>query len=367
MYSVIYKLYPNTLCKRARGARAPPPPPPPPPHSPQPPAPSPAPATVPVPVPHTAHLAPHAHPAHALLSVAHALLCPAGTIANPALSPRREPATLPIDDDLPLPCDVGDFSDVVDAINKLCDTMKTSHYECGETEMDSVNDSAFSLNEETVPCADATPDESNILTVQYEDATCSLESVSIYHEAESASFTSLERPNSRDNSLEEHRGGMSIGEEVALLSNELFTQEVPHRLLEAMYADVVSPEASFGAVEALNGGQNWSDSTVSLPVELVTSDVACEPASEMYYTASSEVSLLSDTEIPAVDRGAVDDDSLNGRESEERKQCVMAGHVAAMRERFESLTRAATPAPCPDAPAPCPDCSDMTPSPDRLG
>ena len=65
----------------------------------------------------------------------------------------------------------------------------------------------------------------------------------------------------------------------------------------------------------------------------------CEPLSEMYYTASSEVSLLSDADY--FDR--VQGEDLE-RERDDRNS-VMAGHVAAMRERFESMTRTNTPCP----------------------
>ncbi|KAJ0176812.1 hypothetical protein K1T71_007991 [Dendrolimus kikuchii] len=89
--------------------------------------------------------------------------------------------------------------------------------------------------------------------------------------------------------------------------------------------------------------------------------IANEPVSEMYYTASSEVSLLSDTDIP---ERVQEDDS-----SDERRECVIAGHVAAMRERFESMTRTNTP--CPDlARSMSPSLElfrNITPSPDRLG
>ncbi|CAH2096476.1 unnamed protein product [Euphydryas editha] len=66
----------------------------------------------------------------------------------------------------------------------------------------------------------------------------------------------------------------------------------------------------------------------------------CEPTSEMYYTASSEVSLLSDMDLQ--ERAQSED---SDRERDDRNS-VMAGHVAAMRERFESMTRTNTP--CPD-------------------
>lgn len=64
----------------------------------------------------------------------------------------------------------------------------------------------------------------------------------------------------------------------------------------------------------------------------------CEPTSEIYYTASSEASLLSDMDLQ--ERAQSEDSDRDDRNS------VMAGHVAAMRERFESMTRTNTP--CPD-------------------
>lgn len=110
--------------------------------------------------------------------------------------------------------------------------------------------------------------------------------------------------------------------------------------------------------------ERWSDSAsqISLPgqAEDATSRNE-EPISEMYYTASSEVSLLSDLEGPDKVAEEVPD-------SEKREVLAIAGHVAAMRERFENMTRANTP--CPDlvrslSPTTI-DWRNVTPSPDRL-
>ncbi|XP_037294484.1 uncharacterized protein LOC115442809 [Manduca sexta] len=118
--------------------------------------------------------------------------------------------------------------------------------------------------------------------------------------------------------------------------------------------ELVSPEqVTVRSVETYRA-ERWSE-------DADHAAAVCEPPSEMYYTASSEVSLLSDLDLP--ERGHEED------EREEKKECVMAGHVAAMRERFESMTRTNTP--CPDlmrSSSPSLDVfRNITPSPDRLG
>lgn len=116
-------------------------------------------------------------------------------------------------------------------------------------------------------------------------------------------------------------------------------------------------------IEGMTSPSYNVERVTSPPCEAVMSDTAMnnDPLSEMYYTASSEVSLLSDMEIP---EKVQEEDSLD-----ERKECVIAGHVAAMRERFESMTRTNTP--CPDlARSMSPSLEvfrNITPSPDHLG
>lgn len=216
--------------------------------------------------------------------------------------------------------DVSDLRDVVDAINRLCDTMKTSQY-------DDVADDPIE-----------TEDESEV------------------------TFRPIvtEFPYVRDvRSAREVSASPEVADPVIEMS------DLAAEILECL--DVASPEEV--SIQTIEIQERWSDSMMSLPVETVASDTEpaaqCEPASEMYYTASSEVSLLSDTEAP---ERAADDDSLEGRR-DERKEVVIAGHVAAMRERFESMTRTNTP--CPDlvrSSSPSLDVfRNITPSPDRLG
>lgn len=232
--------------------------------------------------------------------MASALLCPASTIAT-GLPERRAPAALsvlPIDE-APMPAeDVSDLRDVVDAINRLCETMKTSTYD--------------------EPAED-------------ED------------EPEPA--------------------------EVAALTPERAAADVP-RYTE--YApDLISPgEVTVRRVEAFCA-ERWSESQTSLPqadeLEAASDAAQYEPASEMYYTASSEVSLLSDLEPP--ERALANESPESEDAKDDRKECVIAGHVAAMRERFESMTRANTP--CPDLARSVSPSLDLfrnvTPSPDHLG
>ncbi|KAJ2948915.1 hypothetical protein O0L34_g5850 [Tuta absoluta] len=143
------------------------------------------------------------------------------------------------------------------------------------------------------------------------------------------------------------------------VAQEIPTEEVEVQNVGYRDIELVSPEDVVQKVET--GTERWSDTTsVSLPgqvedIETVSSDPGkyqSEPASEMYYTASSEVSLLS-TE---------DDENKDDRKN------VISGHVAAMRERFESMTRTNTP--CPDlARSLSPSLEvfrNLSPSPDRL-
>ncbi|XP_068633327.1 uncharacterized protein [Battus philenor] len=170
--------------------------------------------------------------------------------------------------------DVSDLRDVVDAINRLCETMKTSGYE--ETEYEDCTDVAWS--EEAVETSD-------------------------------------------------------VNEE--LVSPE----EVDVRKVETFVAEQWSDPSA-----------TESEMVLCEPASEMVSEVISDVVSEMYYTASSEVSLLSEAE-------AADD-----------RRSVMAGHVAAMRERFESMTRANTP--CPDLARSLSPSLDLfrnvTPSPDRL-
>ncbi|CAB3236581.1 unnamed protein product [Arctia plantaginis] len=252
----------------------------------------------------TAHLVPDAHPAHALLSVAHALLCPANTLAAPVLTnlkPDPDLTVLPIDEITMPEEDVSDLQDVFDAINKLCETMRTSTYEATEAE---------TIEEPTV-------------IEEIEEVVEVIETVDITKIVE----------------CEEKLASPT---------------EVDVRIVDAYRAE------------------HWSDA-LSPPEEEETeqAQAAVEPVSEMYYTASSEVSLLSEGEAP--EKAPVDEDAVpqeqEREDKESRKECVIAGHVAAMRERFESMTRENTP--CPDlarSTSPTFDVfRNITPSPDRLG
>lgn len=134
--------------------------------------------------------------------------------------------------------------------------------------------------------------------------------------------------------------------------------------------EIASPESAVRK-------ERWSDTASQVSgcgrlddAETATSDAEqapahCEgPPSEMYYTASSEISLVSESDPPD---GAQELEECLSKD--ERKECVMAGHVAAMRERFESMTRSHTPASdLTRSVSPAVDvCRRATPSPDRLG
>ncbi|XP_073955999.1 uncharacterized protein [Choristoneura fumiferana] len=238
--------------------------------------------------------------------------------------------------------DVSDLRDVVDAINKLCDTMKTSSYDeetfedCSQNE--SVDLPLFIANEETV---------------SEEAIVAEVESDPDWYVASQIETVSPEEV---------------IFKKVEHYNTETWRQSVSR-------LEIASPEDKVvHKVETYNAVERWSDSSVSLPgqaedVETIASDepaqAQCEPFSEVYYTASSEVSLLSDLE-PA-EKGQ--EEEPVAEKEDDRKECVIAGHVAAMRERFESMTRTNTP--CPDlirSSSPSLDVfRNITPSPDRLG
>lgn len=311
--------------------------------APPPPAPGTRPAT-------TAHLAPDGHPAHALLSVAHALLCPAGAMARPkpAAAAVLDLTVLPIDEVIMPEESVSDLRDVVDAINKLCDTMKTSTYD--ETFDD--------------------PAEVN-LEGQYAGDGAGFAPDALSYTTSLARF-SQDTASSQDNTYQSLNAS-SAAAALCEPTTDPIEPEPEIRCVEYRDIELVSPgEVSPHRAETHNT-ERWSDSMsqFSLPgqvedVETITSDTEpamaqCEPVSEMYYTASSEVSLLSDTELP--EKTHTEDE-----DKDDRKECVIAGHVAAMRERFESMTRTNTP--CPDlirSLSPSLEVFRTTsPSPDRL-
>lgn len=290
--------------------------------APPPPAPGTRPAT-------TAHLAPDGHPAHALLSVAHALLCPAGAMARskpPAPSPAALPM-LPIDE-LTMPEEsVSDLRDVVEAINKLCETMKTSAY-------DEVCDDPADADPEDPDVGEAAAFTSDALSYSTSFASFSQDTMSCC---------------SQDNADQSLNASTAAPSSADLIESVTEVVCVEYRNIELVSPGEITPQK----VET-NNAERWSDSVsqISLPgqvedVETITSDTEpamaqCEPVSEMYYTASSEVSLLSDTELP--EKMHTEDENKEAKD--DRKECVIAGHVAAMRERFESMTRTSTP--CPD-------------------
>lgn len=230
------------------------------------------------------HALTHAHPAHALLSAAHALLRPANTVAKTKITPTPTPDPIPSPSLLPieevsLPTeDVSDLRDVVDAINKLCFDMKTSRQRDDD------------------------------------DTICPAEDVCVVTQP-------LESLEEETLFIETH-----LDAEPMQIANDY--QSHTHPDAELPIRQLVSPPEHF---EDTRGTERGSDSLSLRSLQIVE-----DAPSEMYYSASSDVSLVSEMEIPDVQ-----DDTA------EEKECVIAGHVAAMRERFENMTRSNTP--CPDA------------------
>lgn len=269
--------------------------------------------------------------------MAHALLCPAGALgrAKPAAS---ELAVLPIDEVTMPEEGVSDLRDVVDAINKLCDTMKTSYDEMYDDPADVDLDSQ-DVGESAVFAPDALSYSTSFASFSQDTASyCSQDNMD-----QSLNASNVTAP------LYE-----SSAEPVEREPEVVCVEYRDIELVSPRDIELVSPGETTPQKVESNSAERWSDSTsqVSLPgqvedVETITSDTEpamaqCEPVSEMYYTASSEVSLLSDTELP--EKMHTEDE--NKEANNDRKECVIAGHVAAMRERFESMTRTSTP--CPD-------------------
>lgn len=257
--------------------------------------------------------------------------------------------------------DVSDLKDVFDAINRLCDTMKTSNYiepeyvECDEglVEPEEVfvrKLEIFHADRYDNVCEDSVVTNEvmwNDLASQkpedWKDSQASLASseISVHRE----SWRDIVSPTVVDceAKLEQWKDSQA-----SLASSEVSVQR---ETLEERWSDTLTSPPSSDISVTKETRERWSDCR-SPP----DSAVPQEP-SEMYYTASSEVSLLSDTEQAATEEDKGD------------KKGVIAGHVAAMRERFENMTRANTP--CPDlvrSSSPSLDVfRNVTPSPDQLG
>ncbi|CAG9562121.1 unnamed protein product [Danaus chrysippus] len=256
-----------------------------------------APAAAPAPAPartDNTHLA-HAHPAHALLAVAHALLGPASTIAKnaPTITKQEEApvrqmeelqpqVNLPIEQVAMPEEDVSDLRDVVDAINKLCDTMKTSY-----DEHELIQPREVVVREVDTHLAE------------------------IWSEEILAEDTERSDEDYMNRSTEKGRD-IQTGTE----QNEDETSPVTPG------EDMTQPRHE--------QTKRTDDNKHHVVSDHQTPDVVSEPTSDMYYTASSDGSLLSDTE--GAERLTVSD-----------RDGVMAGHVAAMREHFENMTRTNTP------------------------
>ncbi|XP_045773296.1 uncharacterized protein LOC123872803 [Maniola jurtina] len=288
-----------------------------------------------------------------------------------------DPSLLPIEQVFIGEDDVSDLRDVVDAINKLCETMKTSYdeYEDCEDVQDTENLNA-ELDPSTTIVEDviaeywsemelevSSPEHVMAKPVPRKVETCidtsytAAEPVFSSPEvvAEPVIFETCKRDRLRDTvaeviptpeqavepipqSVEEYKDSWSetVVEPVMIASEPIFEKV---RSYKSERSDTIEPEKPAAAKTDME----LFRPIVTEKFEEVTSDVEtvqCEPMSEMYYTASSEVSLLSDVDFQ--EKAHTED---SDKEKDDRTG-VMAGHVAAMRERFESMTRTNTP--CPD-------------------
>ncbi|CAH2265143.1 jg9294 [Pararge aegeria aegeria] len=362
-------------------------------------------APVPPPAPLAAlHLAHIAHPAHALLSVAHALLGPASTIATAKQEQQKQPievskttsdnaatkkatsnvnvahktdeqdpSLLPIEQPYMSEDDVSDLRDVVDAINKLCATMKTSYDEyedCEDAQDDDVdnictelvnpNEVLFEKIHVVDKWCDTEPSVSSPELTVVPVETCvdtnytvtepvvktpevmkplTFETCKTYRLSESANEPVITEPTEQivAESIPQKVEAYSWSETVPLASEPVF-EKVRCYKSEGDAIELQKPVASTSIEVARNIVTERFEEME--PITLDVETVQCDPMSEMYYTASSEVSLLSDVDFQ--DKVQTED---SDKEKDDRNS-VMTGHVAAMRERFESMTRNNTP--CPD-------------------
>lgn len=220
--------------------------------------------------------------------------------------------------------DVSDLRDVVDAINKLCDTMKTSY-------------------EEYEDCCDVRPVDEELIQPR--------EVVIRKVDTHLAELWTDEAPADDVDRSEDvvdymNRGSEQVQEtQIVSEPSEDETGQVtlPGEDNVSRPTRNEDTKRSDDNKETKTAPSDHADETEAVvsDSELVTAEPTCEPTSDMYYTASSEVSLLSDTD--AQERLCVSDDPDIRRDD---RNGVMAGHVAAMREHFESMTRTNTP--CPD-------------------
>lgn len=265
---------------------------------------------------------------------------------------------------------MSDLKDVFDAINRLCDTMKTSTY--SEPEYTECNEGLVGPEEVVVRkveilradrflCEDSEVESdtrwgevaSPARADEWKDSQASLASseISVHREP----WRDIVSPTIEvDNDPKPEQWKDS---QVSLASSEVSVQRETQ---EERWSDTLTSPPSSDISVTKEARERWSDCRSPPDDASIPETQAQETASEVYYTASSEVSLLSDTEV--VEKVLEEDKG-------DKKEVVISGHVAAMRERFESMTRANTP--CPDlvrSSSPSLDVfRNITPSPDRLG
>ncbi|XP_041979556.1 uncharacterized protein LOC121733390 [Aricia agestis] len=298
--------------------------------------------------------------------------------------------------------DVSDLRDVVDAINKLCETMKTSYDYDDQTEEVETKGPSEPEACQTVTDAEETSSEpslaAEIAAEMYYSAIAEAsldvwnDSIGEVTRAEPAPaydtfYNALSDGDRNTGSSEEHAPVKSAQSPVEFATCRAAFKSSPVEAVEFATCRVeiktgppevapgeTEPSKDFAEIEtahsmdpvATESDHRRGQSSELAETQSITSEerktegVAYETASEMYYTASSEVSLLSDADMME----KMTDES----DKEKSDRNIMAGHVAAMRERFESMTRANTP--CPDLVRSLSPSLDMfrniTPSPDFL-
>ncbi|XP_072949021.1 uncharacterized protein [Epargyreus clarus] len=314
--------------------------------------------------------------------------------------------------------DVSDLRDVVDAINRLCETMKTSEYECAReadpatepvddvvSEVELVNpaevvvnevetyvaelwsDASSNLIEEVTVASEPSPPLAEVVETVVVDSSLVRDEVKItvasdrpLSRIENVVSVPSSRPLTQVSSIETVAFGTYVSDVENVEkqpSNQLVTQidnieSVPSNRIATRIENVETSYKSVTQVENVESVASDPSPTKIEDIRTAVSDpenlTSCEPVSEMYYTASSEVSLLSDFELP---ERVPQEESVGDRDTltRDERNGVIAGHVAAMRERFESMTRTNTP--CPDlarSVSPSLDVyRNITPSPDHLG
>lgn len=314
--------------------------------------------------------------------------------ATATSSSKKDPELLTEDTKMP-ETNVGDLRDVVDAINRLCENMTPNYDSKSSDSFDSVE-----TGSQDVPCL--SQDVVNLL----QDVANFKTNPNVDVVDEYGYFDDIRNKYVDSAWFENNQKAQKVEQanEVKIAQSELTDSDVNEKLSQNIkieeqvdvafkkiaaaykYRDATAIPVNIDSVQIdvsksdERTERSCDNSQISLPgqmveVEIASSDIEtvlahCETASEVYYSASSEVSVTSDIEtaeriesmltqdnlmlaenalliedIPLAHDNQLfsRDNSLTASEIRSERDCVVSGHVAAMRERFENMTRSNTP------------------------